>query len=237
MTAFVLASAFDEIWLQPGGELGMLGVGIETTFVRGALDKLGIEPQIEQRHEFKNAANSIMRTEFTEAHRTALDRLAESLFTDAIDMIAEGRGMRPETVRGLIDTGPRTAPKAQEVGLVDSLGYRDQAYAAMRSRVGPDPSCCSPIGGRRRAARTFPRAARGTSRSSRCSGAIVSGARPAARWGGRSGSDSVGAALRAAASDGNTRAVVLHVDSPGGPRWPRTRSGARSARCARRASP
>ena len=30
------------------------------------------------------------------------------------------------------------------------------------------------------------------------------------------GSDSVGAALRAAASDGNTRAVVLHVDSPGG---------------------
>ena len=53
MTAFVLASAFDEIWLQPGGELGMLGVGIETTFVRGALDRLGIEPQIEQRHEFE----------------------------------------------------------------------------------------------------------------------------------------------------------------------------------------
>ena len=56
MTAFVLASAFDEVWLQPGGELGMLGVGVETTFVRGALDRLGIEPQIEQRYEFKNGS-------------------------------------------------------------------------------------------------------------------------------------------------------------------------------------
>jgi len=74
--AYVLATGFGEIWLQPGGGLGLLGVGVETTFVRGALDHLGIEPQFEQRHEFKNAADQLTRTEFTEAHRTALDRLA-----------------------------------------------------------------------------------------------------------------------------------------------------------------
>ncbi|HYO19650.1 MAG TPA: S49 family peptidase, partial [Dermatophilaceae bacterium] len=74
MAAYVLATGFDEIWLQPGGGLGLLGVGVETTFVRGALDHLGVEPQFEQRHEFKNAADQVLRTEFTEAHRTALDR-------------------------------------------------------------------------------------------------------------------------------------------------------------------
>jgi protease-4 len=50
MAAYVLATGFDKIWLQPGGGLGLLGVGLETTFVRGALDRLGIEPQFEQRY-------------------------------------------------------------------------------------------------------------------------------------------------------------------------------------------
>ena len=79
MAAYVLATAFGEVWLQPGGEIGLLGVGIETTFVRGALNRLGIEPQFEQRHEYKNAADVLLRTEFTEAHREALERLAESV--------------------------------------------------------------------------------------------------------------------------------------------------------------
>ena len=168
MTAFVLASAFDEIWLQPGGELGMLGVGIEATFVRGALDKLGIEPQIQQRHEFKNAANSIMRTEFTEAHRTALDRLAESLFTDAIDMIAEGRGMPTETRASSSSTPDPARPRR----LGRSASSTPWATAIRRTprcglAWGPTPSCCSPNGGRHRADHISPRGARDTSPSSR----------------------------------------------------------------------
>ena len=61
----MLATAFDEIWLQPGGGLGMLGVGVQTTFLRGALDKLGVEPQLEQRYEYKNAADRLTSPFFT----------------------------------------------------------------------------------------------------------------------------------------------------------------------------
>src|SRR4051794_18751576 len=35
LPAYVLATVFDEVWLQPSGELGALGVAIETTFLRG----------------------------------------------------------------------------------------------------------------------------------------------------------------------------------------------------------
>ena len=41
---YLLATGCPEIWLQPSGELGLLGVAAETTFLRGALDKLGVEP-------------------------------------------------------------------------------------------------------------------------------------------------------------------------------------------------
>jgi protease-4 len=39
-----LASAFDEIWLQPSGDLGLTGVVARAVFVRDALDRLGVAP-------------------------------------------------------------------------------------------------------------------------------------------------------------------------------------------------
>jgi protease-4 len=216
MAGYVLASAFDEIWLQPSGGLGLLGVGIETTFVRGALDRLGVEPQLEQRHEFKNAADRIMRTEFTEAHRSALDRIAESTYDEAITAIADGRRIDPARVRELADTGPRTAAEARGAGLVDSLGYRDEVYAALRERVGHDAELL--FADRWRPRRRLHRPARRTSHVAlvEVHGAIVSGRSRRSPLGRQVGSDTVGAALRAATDDDRVRAVVVHIDSPGG---------------------
>jgi len=216
MAAYVLASGFDQIWLQPGGGLGLLGVGVETTFVRGALDKLGIEPQLEQRHEFKNAADRVMRTEFTEAHRIAIERLAESVLTDAVTAIAEGRRIESARVRELADTGPRTAAEALQAGLVDALGYRDQAYAAMRSRVGSHAELLFADRWRPRRRPKMPVRRQGHVALVEVRGGIVSGRTRRTPMGRQVGSDSVGAALRAAARDEHVRAVVLHVDSPGG---------------------
>jgi protease IV len=216
MAAYVLATGFDQIWLQPGGELGLLGVGVETTFVRGALDKLGIEPQIEQRHEFKNAADRVMRTEFTQAHRIALDRLAESVFTEAVGAIAAGRRIETARVRELADTGPRTAPEALETGLVDALGYRDQAYAAMRLRVGTHAELLFADRWRPQRYPHLPARRKGHVALVEVRGTIVSGRTRRTPMGRQVGSDSVGAALRAATNDEHVRAVVLHVDSPGG---------------------
>ena len=216
MTALVLATGFDEIWLQPGGSLGPLGVAVETTFVRGALDRLGIEPQIDQRHEFKNAADRVMRTEFTEAHRTALDRLAESLFTDAITMIAEGRAMDRARVRELADAGPQTAAQAREAGLVDEVGYRDQAYAAIRARVGADAELLFADRWQPRRRPHLPTRGAGHVALVEVRGTIISGRSRRSPIGRQVGSDSIGAALRQAAVDDNARAVVLQIDSPGG---------------------
>lgn len=216
MAAYVLATGFNEIWLQPGGGVGLLGVGVETTFVRGALDKLGVEPQFEQRYEFKNAADRVMRTGFTEAHRIALDRLAESVFTEAVDLIAGGRGIEAARVRELADTGPRTAPEALEVGLVDALGYRDQAYAAMRSRVGAAAGLLFADRWKPPRRPRMPARRRGQVALVEVRGVIASGRTRRTPMGRQVGSDSVGAALRAAISDDAVRAVVLHVDSPGG---------------------
>src|SRR6266566_2994662 len=40
---YYLATAFDTIFLQPSGDVGLTGIGVERVFLRGALDKLGVQ--------------------------------------------------------------------------------------------------------------------------------------------------------------------------------------------------
>ena len=216
MAAYVLATAFGEVWLQPGGEIGLLGVGIETPFVRGTLDRLGVEPQFEQRHEYKNAADALLRKEFTAAHREALERLAESIFSDAVQAVAGARRLPTDRVRELIDTGPRTASEAQAVGLVDRLGYRDQAYDTMRARTGGKPELLFADRWRPRRRIAPPPHRRGHVAVVDVRGGIATGRTRRGPFGRQAGSDTVGAQLRAAHDNDRARAVVLRVESPGG---------------------
>jgi protease IV len=216
MAAYVLATAFGEVWLQPGGGVGLLGVGIETPFVRGTLDRLGIEPQFEQRYEYKNAADVVLRKEFTAAHREALERVAESVFSEAVETIADARGLTHDQVRELIDTGPRTAAEAQAAGLVDRLGYRDQAYEALRARTEGTPELLFADRWRPRRKIAPPPHRRGHVALVEVRGGISSGRTRRNPMGRQAGSDTVSAQLRAAHDNDRARAVVLRVESPGG---------------------
>lgn len=216
LAAYTLASAFREIWLQPGGGVGPLGVGVETTFLRGALDKLGVEPQFEQRHEYKNAADRIQRTELTPAHRESLERLTGSIYDEARRVVAAGRDLAPERLTEILDGGPYTAAEAHGVGLVDRLGYRDEVYASVRSRYPEQPELLFADRWRPAWRPSLPRRPAGHVALVEARGAIVSG-RSRRTFGGRQvGSDTASAQLRAVRDDDRAKALVLRVDSPGG---------------------
>ena len=240
LAAYVLATGFDEIWLQPTGSVGALGVGIETTFLRGALDKVGIEPQFEQRYEYKNAADRLTRTDFTPAHRESLERLASSIFTDAVAAIAAGRDLALERVRELVDAGPHTAAGGARGGSgrparLPRRGLRRVALASPPTT----PTCCSPTAGTgagRPALAGPPAEARRSGRRAR--GDHRPGRTPATDPLGRqAGSDT----RRRRAAGGGQRVTTCRRSCsasthPAGRPSPRTRSGARSAGCGRPAS-
>ncbi len=220
-----LATAFDEIWLQPTGLLTLVGFAAEAVFLRGALDRLGVEPQLHQRHEYKTAADTFMRTSISPSHKEMLTRFLESATETVVADVATARGLDPGTVRSALDAGPQTAQEARERGLVDHLGYRDEAYAAMGRRLGTDEPSLRYV---ERHGQSALRAVVGPMVRLpgrrpvvgvvQASGPIHLG-RPDPRspWGGHSvGSDPLTAALRAAGRDEKVVAVVLRVDSPGG---------------------
>jgi protease-4 len=217
---YYLASAFDEVWLQPSGDLALTGVVAEAVFVKEALDKLGVRPQLSRRHEYKSAADIFLASRMTDAHREAAGRLAASAMEHIVTGIAERRRLAPERVRALIDEAPLSAGDAKDAGLVDRLGYRAEVYEHLRRRLGEV---------RPRFVHRYYRAKLLEPRrviarlAHRPVVAVVHGVGSIhlgrSRRRGLStsiGSDTLSAALRSAARDRQVRAVVLRVDSGGG---------------------
>lgn len=220
-SSYYLATACDEIWLQPSGVVGLSGVALEATFVRGALDKAGVEPQVAQRHEYKNAADMFLRSGFTPAHREATERLAASVFEQLVAGVAAGRNLSVPAVRELLDRGPLLAEEARAGGLVDHLGYRDEVYAAARARAGAGAQLRYVARYQRHgpAARVRRQALARRHRSVAvvsAVGLIASGPSRRSPQGRTVGSDTLTAALRAAVRDEKVGAIVLRVNSRGG---------------------
>src|ERR1700737_1781775 len=66
---YYLATAFDEIWLQPMGNVGLTGLYAESPFLKGTLDLLGIVPEFAHREEYKTAMNLLTETKMTPPHQ------------------------------------------------------------------------------------------------------------------------------------------------------------------------
>jgi protease-4 len=217
-----LASGFEEIWLQPTGDLCLTGVVAQAVFVRGTLDRLGVDPQLAQRYEYKTAADTFVRTGMSDAGREMARRLAESATETIVADVAAARQLEPLAVREAIERAPLTAQEAVEARLVDRLGYRDEVYASLRSRLGTVALRYVDRYGRhqeRRAAlkRAVLQRQRPVVALVHASGPILLGRGGAFPLGGsRVGSDALGATLRLAGRDPSVKAVVLRVDSPGG---------------------
>jgi protease-4 len=213
---YYLATAFDEIYMQPSGDIGLTGLYYESRFLRGGFDKLGLEPRMGQRYEYKNAVNTYTHTSMTEPHREALQRVLDSRFSQIVSGIAAERGISEDDVRNLAERAPLLGREALDAGLVDGLLYRDEVLTALRERTHERAKLLYADQYLERAGRPHTRGtqvalihgyggvARGPSRFSPLDGTVVMG------------SDTVTAAFRSAIANDSIKAILFRVDSPGG---------------------
>ena len=213
---YYLAAAFEEIWLQPSGSVGLIGAAIELPFFKDALDKLDVETRIEQRHEYKSAAEPLTRSSLSEPARRSLKRLVESWLVQIVKGIAQDRGLGHDTVNRLVDTGPHLGAEARRLGLVDRHGYWDEVRSATREGAGPDAKWIS-------VSNYLAAAGRPNAVGPRVAliygvGPIVPGREQPSPFAGarRFHADTVGQAISGAIMDDSIKAILFRVDSPGG---------------------
>jgi protease IV len=213
--AYYLASAFEQIWLQPVGIIGLTGMRIEVPFAKSALEKIGVRANFIQREEYKNAMESLTRDDFSEASKSMMTGLMADITRQQAEGIAEGRGIKPEDAQWLINNGPYTAEAALQVKLIDKIGYADQLDKVLDEKFTADASFVSPsqylaFAHAHKLDATKVALVHG-------SGMILQSVPEMERLGGDvMPAGEVAAALDSAADDADVKAIIFRIDSPGG---------------------
>ena len=220
---YYLASAADTIVAPESAEFALYGLRTEATFLRAAMDRLGVQPQFHHIAEYKTAANRFLYAAMPETQRQMLTSLLESTFEEVGGGISSTRRQPVEAIRQAIDQGLLSAAEAHARQLLDAIAFADEL--PMLLSQGGNPAT---IHSWERASHRVRRPYHWRSLERQAIaivqliGAIVPGESrdlplPLPLLGRQlAGHETIAHALRRAEASPRIKAIVFHVDSPGG---------------------
>jgi len=215
---YLTATAANEIWMQPKGSFGAAGVGGGTLFFKGLLDKIQAVPQIAKRAEYKSYADTFMEPSMTDADREQLTRLMQSWYDTAVAGTSADRKLSPQAMIAAFEASPQFTEDAKKAGLIDKIGYDDDALNAALNRAGANAKSVL--------VNQFLRTKLATKMDGSgphvalvlAAGDIVEGTAGNGLFDNNAmiASDDTARAIRQATADKDIKAILLRVDSPGG---------------------
>jgi protease IV len=133
---YYLATACEEIWLQPLGTVNLVGINMELPFGKEALQKLDIKAELTQRKEYKTFPEMFTREDYSQANREVSQAIADSVLGQIVEGIAKERKIAHDQVRLLIANGPYLTQESLSEKLVDHIGYRETLAPAIQEKLG-----------------------------------------------------------------------------------------------------
>jgi protease-4 len=216
--AYWLASGATAIAAPPDAPIFVNGIGASQLFLKDALARLGIAFEVVKAGAYKSATEPLVRSESSPEAREALNAVLDDLFGRFVADVSQARGLPPEKVKALVDQGLFTSEEAKAAGLVDAVLWPDEVEGWSRraggrplhvdGRYRPGPERAAQVWGRPAVIELI-----------RVEGIIARGKTredPLGVTEGIAGAESVAAAIKRAAGDGEVKAIVLRVESPGG---------------------
>lgn len=136
MADYYLASAFDQIWLQPVGVMAAGGISAEIPFIKDTLDKIGVNAEFIHKGIYKSMPESLTLTGMSDANREMMTSLIGDLYAQIIQDIATARNIDPALLKQQLNNSPLSDHQALQAHLVDQLGYEDDMIATASERAG-----------------------------------------------------------------------------------------------------
>lgn len=214
---YYLSSAADKVYLNPQGEMEFNGLTVSIGFYKKLFDKLEIHPQIFRVGEFKSAVEPFLMEKMSAENRLQLTALANGIYDHMLARIAESRNIPKQRLEEISDNMLVTnAPASVELGLVDSLIYKDQFAQLLKGRLGIEEDDEIKFVKYNRYRKSF-----STYKSSENEIAVIVADGTIMPGDGNQNDQVIGAdtfveEIRKARRDDDIKAIVLRVNSPGG---------------------
>jgi len=137
---YYLSSVADKVYLNPVGGMDFRGLSTEVLFYKDLQEKTGVKMEVIRHGKYKSAVEPFLANEMSDANRTQIKELLESIWGAMISEISEGRKISEENLNIIADTlGGRLPKHAKKAGLVDDLLFLDEYEAKLKEAVGLSP--------------------------------------------------------------------------------------------------
>jgi protease-4 len=132
---YFLATAANQIYMQPNGEIEMNGLSVTEMFLKGLFDKLEVEPRVFRVGKFKAAVEPLIRDKMSDENRLQTQTLLDDIWTATRDEISRIMGIpAPKLDRIAAGLEVTSAAQAQQHGLVHKLLFEDQVEDLMKAK-------------------------------------------------------------------------------------------------------
>ena len=131
---YYVALAADQIVAHPTTITGSIGVLMLTVNASGLLEKIGVSASYVKSGGLKDMG-SPFRT-LTPEERALFQELIDRFYGRFVDLVAKERRIDEARVRAFADGRVYTAGEAQSLGLIDRIGYLEDAVALAREAAG-----------------------------------------------------------------------------------------------------
>jgi protease-4 len=133
---YYLASVADKVYMNPKGIIEFKGFSSEVTFLKGALDKLGIEAQIIKVGTYKSAVEPFFLTKMSDANRLQVTSYLGSMYNHFLTGIGNSRHINKDSLFNYANNGTIQEPEdALKYKLVDGLKYKDEILSDLKNRT------------------------------------------------------------------------------------------------------
>ncbi|KAF8737582.1 hypothetical protein HU200_014131 [Digitaria exilis] len=133
---YYLACACGELYAPPSAYVALFGLTVQQTFLRGVLEKVGIEPEIQRIGKYKSAGDQLARKSMSNEVREMLATLLDNIYGNWLDMISSTHGKKREEIEEFINSGVYQVARLKEEGWITDLMYDDEVMAMLKERVG-----------------------------------------------------------------------------------------------------
>jgi len=122
-----LASAADLISVSPPGMIYFPGLYLSKIYIKGTLEKLGIEAEVGNVGKYKTAVDMFTREKMSQYDREQIEKFLDDLIDVVVGEIADSRGIDGSKIKSLVDSlGCFTPFEAVKEGLIDTIAYFDE---------------------------------------------------------------------------------------------------------------
>lgn len=212
---YYVASVADKIYCAPTGGLDWHGLKLTMPFIKGALEKLEIQPQIFYAGKFKSATEPFRETEMTDANRLQSTELLNDIYKKFLTDISASRKLDTASLRRYADSNEvQFAGAALSRKMVDGLKYDDEVKDEIRAllKIAADDKINFVSTSKYAQAEDIAQSGSGKIAVIYAEGMIFDGTGDRGKIGGDTYRDYV----RRARMDKTVKAIVLRVNSEGG---------------------